>query len=166
MFLSNMNAKTSRAYLSWDDVEKLVEVLAEKIKESGFEPDYLIGVTVGGLVPLTLVANEMGIKQVTTVTAGSYKKDEQGDLTISCLPEVDLEGKKILLIDEIADSGQTLREVSRLIVKKYKPALLQSAVIVKKNNCPFEVDQFALETNDWVVFPWEKKEFPEFFTNH
>jgi len=151
--------------LSWGDVERLSEELGRKITESGFVPDYIIGITTGGIIPLGLLVKALGVKNILTVSVSSYEKNKQKELAITYLPEVDMEGRKILLVDEIADTGTTLNNISEALGERYKIGVLKTATIaVNKAKCAFWPDFFALaDESEWVVFPWEKKDFPEYF---
>lgn len=150
--MSNIN-------LSWQEIEAMVQKLAAEIKAAGFVPDRLIGITVGGLIPLALLAQEMDIRNVSTVSASSYKGKEQGPLRITNLPEVDLSGQKVLLVDEIADSGETLRQVSEALRNKCQANDLKTATLVlNEATCKFQPDfsAFSFPGDSWVAFPWEK----------
>lgn len=151
--------------LSWADVEKITDELAEKIKASGFTPDYIIGITTGGLIPLYFLAKKLSIEKILTLSATSYEKDQQKELKITYLPEVDLSGEKILLIDEIAETGTSLRGIVNAVKKKYQPGELKTATLgVNTDKCKFYPDFYILtEKGEWIVFPWEKEDFPEYF---
>jgi len=151
--------------LSWEDVEKAIDELADKIEASGFKPDYIVGVTTGGLIPLSLLAKKLQIDKILTVSASSYEKDKQKELKITYLPEIDLSNKKILLVDEIAETGTSLKGITQAITDKYKLKELKTATLgVNKDKCTFWPDFYVIvEQGDWVVFPWEKENFPEYF---
>ena len=149
------------AHLSWEDIADAVHKIGDRIKESGYEPDYLIGITLGGLVPLMLLAKQLKNRNVLTIAAQSYDGDKKRELEIRYLPDVDLKGKRVLLIDEVADSGDTLTAISKILHEKYSVGELKSAVVVYKNHSTFKPDFSLLSTDEWVVFPWEKAETPE-----
>lgn len=150
--------------ISWNEVEQAVENIAGQIKKDGFEADYIIGITTGGIVPLGLLVKELKMEKILTVSARSYEKEKQGNLDITYLPEVNLEGMRILLVDEIADTGETLRQVSQAITARYDVGEIKTAsLVVNKKNCNFLPNYFALPVDKWVVFPWDKEEFPEYF---
>src|SRR3989344_4110842 len=107
-----MKAKTRTTDLSWKQLERLVRKFANKIFPGSWKPQCLIGITVGGIIPLALLADEFGTKNIATVSARSYSKKRQGKLRITSLPEIDLRGKRVLLVDEIADRGTTLKRIS------------------------------------------------------
>jgi len=150
--------------ISWDEIEETIENLAVQIKKAGYEVDYIIGIASGGIVPLGLLAKKLGIKNILTVTARSYVGEKQEELKITYLPEVDLSGKKILLVDELVDSGQTLKKITQVIAEKYKPAQVKTATLaINKQNCNFQPDFFAIGSENWMVFPWEREDFPQYF---
>lgn len=152
--------------LSWADVEKITDELADKIKASGFKPDYIIGITTGGLIPLYFLTKKLGdIDNVLTITATSYDKDRKKDLKILYLPEVDLSGKKVLLVDEIVETGDTLKKISEILRDDYRVSELKTAMLgVNTDKCKFYPDFYVIEEKgEWIVFPWEKDDFPEYF---
>ena len=148
--------------ISWGEIEEATERLGTSISSSGFEPEFLIGITLGGLIPLTLLAKQLKIKDVLTIHAHSYEKTEKKDLLIKYPPNADLRGKRVLLVDEIADTGETLRAISKILTEEYG-AILKTAVLVRKKTCSFTPDFSVIETDAWVVFPWEKSESPLIF---
>lgn len=143
--------------LSWNDIEEAADVLGTQITTSVFRPEILVGITLGGLIPLTLIAKQLKIQEVLTIHAHSYDKKEKKELIIKYPPSADLRGKKVLLIDEIADTGDTLRAISKILTEEYG-AVLKTAVLVRKNSCTFATDFSAISTDEWIVFPWEKDE--------
>lgn len=152
--------------LTWEDIEKMTDELSDKIKASGFKPDYIIGITSGGLIPLYFFAKKLDdIDNVLTISATSYDKDRKKDLKILYLPKIDLSGKKVLLVDEIVETGDTLEKISDIILSQYKVGELKTVTLgVNTDKCKFYPDFYSLEEKGgWVVFPWEKDEFPEYF---
>ena len=142
--------------LSWDDIVDLGKQLASAVNASGFQPDAIVGIAIGGLVPATLLARALHVKDVTTITSRSYnEKDEQGELQISHVPR-DLEGKRVLLVDEIADSGKTLGAVAAILREKTGLKDLKTAVLVTNTkNCTLPADFSVMNVDRWVDFPWD-----------
>jgi uncharacterized protein len=143
--------------LSWDEVESAAEELANRIKESKFDPDCLIGVTTGGLFPLALLATRIKGKSIFTVTAKKVKDGDKETVTIANVPSFDLSGKAVLLIDEIAQSGETLNKMADAIKKECGVGILKTAALAANSDvCEFWPDYYVLEEEgDWIVFPWE-----------
>lgn len=152
--------------LSWNDIEKITGELAEKIKASGFNPDYIVGITTGGLIPLYFLTKKLNMDNILTVSASSYEKENQKELKITYLPEIDLKNKKVLLVDEITETGVSLKGVSDAIKSKYQLSELKTATLgVNKDKCKFYPDFYVvIEQGEWIVFPWEKDDFPEYFS--
>jgi len=73
---------------------------------------------------------------------------------------IDLRDKKILLVDEIVETGITLRKIVEMIKRKYNVSELKTATMgVNKDKCLFYPDYYVFfEQGEWVKFPWEKKE--------
>ena len=153
--------------LSWDDIDSISVELAKAIK-ADYKPDYIIGITTGGLIPLYFLVKELDIDNVLTVSATSYEAFKKKELKITYLPEIDLKDKKLLLVDEIAETGDSLKQVSVAIEKKYQPAELKTATLaVNTEKCEFYPDYYIEEEKgEWLVFPWEKEEFPEYPENN
>ena len=153
--------------LSWEDIDRITDELVIKIRESNFKPDYLVGITNGGLIPLYFLTKKLGdISEVFTVAATSYDKDRKKDLQILHVPSVDMTGKKVLLVDEITETGDTLNSVKEVLMEKCHPMEIKTVTLgVNIEKTKIYPDFYGVkESGDWVVFPWEKEDFPEYFT--
>ncbi len=151
--------------LTWDDIETMTDELARKIRASGFAPEYIIGITMGGLIPLFFLAKKLErVSNILTVSASSYDKNKKRDFRVSYLPNIDLSSKKVLLVDEISGTGGTLKEVSNILVRSYRIAELKTATLIVLKDSTYYPDWYGAEKqDDWIVFPWDKSEFPEYF---
>ncbi len=153
-------SKSEPVVLSWLRIEELAVELAKNVRAGGFTPDALVGIAVGGLVPLALLARELVVKEVVCITARSYSTSDntRGEVVISHLPEADLRGKRVLLVDEISDSGETLRAISDVLKSRYGVGELKSATLVMNSaHCLAPPDFSVLSVDAWVTFPWEEK---------
>ncbi len=141
--------------LSWEDINQIIDRLVDKIKRSDFSPDYLIGITTGGLIPLYFLAKKLDVDNVLTISI-----DKKSGTAIKHFPEVDLKNKTVLLIDEIAETGNSLKDVLDIITKKFSPRIIKAATLgINKDKCKFYPDFYVLiEQGEWIVFPWEKEE--------
>ena len=112
-----MKEKPNEIRISWARLEKLADVLVAQVTGSGFKPDHIIGISMGGLIPLALVARKLGIGSVSTVSASSYHENtkEKGEVVVTGFSDTFVRGKRILLVDEIADTGETLKAVSKIL---------------------------------------------------
>ena len=153
-----MEKKVREVHISWNKLEMLAAQLARTIEASGFKPDYVVGIAMGGLIPLALVADRLKVKRVATISARSYdeKTKKRGKLVISHVPQIKARGKKILLVDEIADTGETFKAVSEVLRDKCGAKNIKTAaIVVNTTHCRIPPDFSAMNVDKWVVFPWD-----------
>ena len=155
-----MNQEEKQIKISWERVEGLADALVRQVQASGFKPDHLVGISMGGLIPLALVAERLSIKSVSTVSASSYDETtkERGELIVSGFSDTAVRGKRVLLVDEIADTGKTLSVVTNILKDQCGARDVRTATLtVNKVHCLTHPDFAALEVNAWVEFPWDSK---------
>jgi len=159
-----MAESEGKLVVSWNELHALTEELTRKIVESGFVPDYIIAVSRGGLVPATIISHQLENKNLLSVKAEYYEFDNFAEKTRGTKPKPiiaqgfsqKITGKKILVIDEVLDTGATMKAVVRYLQKK-KPAELKVAVLHSKPWAKFKPDFEVQSTDRWVVYPWGKK---------
>ena len=152
-----------KRYVSWDEHAQLVERLAKKINESNWEFDHIICIARGGSLPGVLLSNLLD-KEIGTIHARSYKKDgtQQKNLVISdCIAmTIDVLGKRVLLVDDLVDSGNSLPKVKEHIYKMHPNVQeIKTAVLWYKDCSTYKPDYFAEATDKdaWIVLPFEKE---------
>ncbi|MDA4128337.1 MAG: phosphoribosyltransferase [Thaumarchaeota archaeon] len=143
--------------IDWTHYGDLVSDLTEAIKSSGQEFDLVIGIARGGIPVAMVIADQLGVS-VDIINVKSYigiaKRNKPK--IISTLTE-NVKGKKVLVVDDLVDEGDTMETVLSFL-KKARPAKLMTAVLFKKPWSRFDPD-FCLKVVDkWVVFPWEHGE--------
>lgn len=145
---------------SWEETENAVQSLSSQISETGFRPDILVGISRGGLVPARLFSDTLNVPLLYTIRISFYssvgKRKEKPEIT-QPLP-VDIAGKKIILIDDISDSGKSLALADEH-AKSLNSSTIKSATLHYKPTSIFKPDFFHAETTAWVVYPWEIEEF-------
>ena len=121
--------KVKKRYISWEEIETLVNILYDNILESDKEFDAVIGLPRGGLIPAVMLSHKTGIP---------YKLGYGTDYG------------NALVIDDICDSGKTLQHLEyKTAVLHYKPHT--SIIEPTFYACKFKSD-------DWIVYPWENKD--------
>ena len=155
MAIENIHFGKPERRLSWEEAHDAAQQLANKIRESGYIPDRLVGIAIGGLIPLALLAEELDIHDVTTISAKSYMGKSQGEVAVKTLPE-GVKDKKILLVDEVAETGATLQKVSEALQAQGVKEMRTSTLAINTATCTFKPDFYALGDDAWIVFPWEK----------
>ena len=143
-------------HVSWDQLHRDSRALAWRLDGTG--PDdgcwrALVAVTRGGLVPAMIVARELGIRTIDTVSVRSYDHQTQTQPTLLKAPDAELvrDGSGILVVDDLVDSGRTLGLVRRLW-----PRAHFATVYAKPAGRP-AVDTFVTEVSQdtWIFFPWD-----------
>ena len=142
---------TRKLKVSWKEIHKLSRALAQLLKSTGTW-DKIVAITRGGLIPAAIVAKELDIKIIDTVSIQSYNKKRRGKLNI--LKSSIVSKGTILLIDDIVDTGQTATTVTKMFPKAH------FASIYVQPSGKNRVDSFIKEIDGdiWVVFPWEPTE--------
>ena len=149
-------------YVSYDEYHNLIEKLAIKIFQSDWPFDTILCLARGGMRPGDILSRIFN-KPLAIMSTSSYRADTgtlQGELDIArfiTTPKGEIAGN-VLLVDDLADSGQTLNAVIHPLKNNYKPITeLRSAVIWTKGVSIFTPDYSVefLPTNPWIHQPFE-----------
>ncbi len=145
---------------SWQEAEEAVYSISQKIEDSGFRPDILVGISRGGLVPSRLFSDILDAPILYTIRISFYSsvgvRKEEPEVTQPL--SVDVSGRNILIVDDISDSGNSL-ELAEEYLMQSSPGSLKTATLHFKPGSCFRPDYFYAETSSWIVYPWEKEEF-------
>ena len=149
-------------YVSYDEYHNLIEKLAIKIHQSGWQFDTILCLARGGMRPGDILSRIFD-KPLAIMSTSSYRADAgttQGVLDLArfiTTPKGEIAGR-VLLVDDLADSGYTLNAVIHQLRNNYKPITeLRSAVIWTKGVSTFQADYSVelLPTNPWIHQPFE-----------
>jgi hypoxanthine phosphoribosyltransferase len=148
-------------YVSWDEYHLLIEKLAIKVHQSGWEFDQILCLARGGLRPGDVMSRVFD-KPLAIMATSSYRAESgtiQGRLDMAkyiTMPKGELAGR-VLLVDDLADSGVTLQAVVERL--RGMPAIreLRSGVLWVKGVSCYTPDYFveALPTSPWIHQPFE-----------
>ena len=145
--------------VSWADTSKLCEGLASSIVSAGFRPDMIVGISRGGLVPARILSDILGVRELFTIRVSFYTgvgKTATAPKIVQPLVER-LEGKKILLVDDVSDTGRSLI-VAKEHLREMGAKEVKVATLHFKPHSKFRPDFFVGETDAWLVYPWERHE--------
>jgi len=141
----------------WDLFGELCRALALKVARD-YQPDLVVGIARAGVIPGAVVAS------ILRVDFHSLKiSRKEGDAVVRARPAIlsaaptQAAGKRVLLVDEIATSGDTLR-LALAAVRDVRPAEVRTATSFARTS-GYKPDYFALETDATVIFPWDRKIF-------
>ena len=149
-------------YVSYDEYHNLIERLAVKIHQSGWEFDNILCLARGGMRPVDLLSRIFD-KPLAIMSTSSYRAGAgtvQGHLDVAryiTTPKGEIAGR-VLLVDDLADTGHTLNAVIDTLKDNYQPITeLRSAVIWTKGVSSFKPDYSVefLESNPWIHQPFE-----------
>ena len=157
---------SEKLIIDWKEYNKTVEKLAIQIDESGYKPNLLVGIMRGGAPMIDVLSRVFKLKCAYLAVesySGKGIEDEQGDIVFSREMSSIAKnmGGKILLCDDLSDTGITL-EKSIDWIKKYEPIKnkieeIKTATLWKKKKSTFEPDYCAvrLDHDPWIVQPFE-----------
>ena len=143
-------------HVSWDQLHRDARALAWRLDGKG--PDdgawkAVVGITRGGLVPAMIVARELDVRVVDTISVQSYSHQDQREARVTKSPQADLmgDGTGILIVDDLVDTGKTLE-----LVRSMYPNAHFATVYAKPSGKP-QVDSYITEVSQdtWIFFPWD-----------
>ena len=142
---------------SWRRVVRDSKTLSNLIKNSGYDPNIVVAVCRGGVVPARLMCDFLHIKDLTTIKVEHWGMvaTPTEKAVIKFPLYVDIRDKRVLLVDDITDTGDTLR-VSLEHLKEFEPKEIRTAVLIHKIISGFLPDYYVRKITQWrwVIFPW------------
>jgi xanthine phosphoribosyltransferase len=144
-------------HISWDQIHRDSRALAWRLDGNGPEEGgawkAVVAITRGGMAPAMIVARELDIRTVDTISVKSYDHQSQSSAEVLKSPDRAImgDGTGILVIDDLVDSGKTLQLVRELFPKAHF-----ATVYAKPKGRP-DVDTFITEVSQdtWIFFPWD-----------
>jgi hypoxanthine phosphoribosyltransferase len=145
-----------REILTWDEFGEAARTLAGDVLASGFRPDVVIAIARGGLLLAGAISYALGTKACGSINVEFYSGiDERLPEPVLHPPMLDapaLGGKRVLLVDDVSDSGRTLAKVLGLLTDE--GAEVRTATLYTKSHTVLAPDFDYRRTDDWIVFPW------------
>ncbi|MGV8846286.1 phosphoribosyltransferase [Tessaracoccus sp.] len=142
--------------LTWAELGEVTDSLARQVADSGFHPDVVIAIARGGLVIAGSITYALDVKLVDAINVEFYVDiNETRPDPILLAPMLDSESiadQKILVVDDVADSGRTLALVLKLL--RGFGADVRSAVLYHKPRSIVTPDFSWRQTDAWITFPW------------
>ncbi len=148
--------------LTWSDFDRAVRKIATGVRDESPPVDCIVGIARGGLVPAVALSNVLDVEDLRIVSVarnvGSGQYLEKRRPTVRWLfdPQ-EMRDKRVLVVDDVAGSGETLAEV-RAEIDEVGPERCRTAVLVRMLRGTSAPDLAAVELDDWVVFPWEDRD--------
>ena len=144
-------------HVSWDQMHRDSRALAWRLDKQGPGEDgawkAVVAITRGGMAPAMIVARELDVRTVDTISVQSYHHQSQGEAEVLKSPDAEMmgDGTGILVIDDLVDSGRTLE-----LVRDLYPNAHFATVYAKPKGEP-QVDTFitGVSQDTWIFFPWD-----------
>ncbi|RXW32778.1 phosphoribosyltransferase [Propioniciclava flava] len=145
-----------REILTWERFGEATRELAQQIVDSGYEPDVMLSITRGGLLPAGAIAYALDQKNIHIINVEFYTGvDERlpAPVFLPPLPATNyLDGRSVLIIDDVADTGETLRSVRNFCDEHASES--RTAVLYEKPRSLIACDYVWKRTDEWIAFPW------------
>ncbi|MGC4153669.1 MAG: phosphoribosyltransferase [Propionicimonas sp.] len=150
----------AREVLTWEGFGIAIRELAGQVVDDGFRPDLILSITRGGLVPTGAISYAMGIKNLHIINVEFYTGVGERLPMPVVLPPVPpgvlLSGQTVLIVDDVADTGETLRTVQEFCAEHVAEA--RTAVLYEKPQSAVKCDYVWKRTSEWISFPWSAEE--------
>ena len=143
--------------VAWEEAARLSRLLSHAIRASGYRPDLVVAIGRGGFVPARVVCDQLLLQMLTSMKIEHWGiAAEKKEKTVVRFPlSVDVKDLKVLIIDDITDTGETL-QVAVEYVEGGGPAEIRTGVLQHKFTSAFSPDYYAEYMDEWrwVIYPW------------
>ncbi len=140
--------RSMKEFISFEQICKDCKTLSEHIQ--AFGADKIVAISRGGLVPAAIIANLLNIRYVGSIALASYDEDKkQSDIVCLAQPNVEID-EKTVFIDDLYDRGQTYK-----YVKEHFPQAKVAVIYNKNKNAKLDFPAKFMDSDLWLVFPWE-----------
>lgn len=144
---------------TWSQIFDMLFSQVQKIQKHSYKPDVIIGIAKGGLISARILSDLLETPQLEIVQIEFYTDINQTQVkpVLKQPLNKNLSGKKALIVDDIADSGESLK-LAQTHLQEQGAKEIKTATLFKKPFSTVIPDFYEKQTSHWVVFPWETKE--------
>ena len=149
--------------VSWSEIEEWTNEVSSKMKGEGFAPEVVIGLTRGGWIPARLLCDIMNIKDLYAVKTEHWgvTATRDGNAKLAQKLSADVRGKRVLIMDDITDTGKSL-SLAVEHVRSLKPKSLRTGTLLHITHSLIEPNYYSVEIPaenwTWFIFPWNFNE--------
>lgn len=143
--------------VSWNAVHDLARLLARKVAASGYQPDIIVAIGRGGWVPGRILSDFLDQMNLTSFKIEHYRNTLKMKAARVRYPlAADVAGRHVLLVDDVADSGETFALALAHLNRRGAPSEVRSAVLHYKTSSPYVPDYYAKKVVKWrwIIYPW------------
>lgn len=143
--------------ITWDQCYQLARKLAWQVRVNHFDPEIIVAISRGGLMPARILSDHLNLFDLATLKVEHYHavhKEKSAKVRYPLTAEVG--GRRVLLVDDVSDSGDTFQVAIEHLFTRGEPASLRTAVLHHKRVSSFVPDYFAEEVVEWrwLIYPW------------
>jgi len=144
---------------TWEKIYELLLNLAQKIRRAKYRPEVIVGISRGGWPPARIMSDLLELSEMANVRTDFYlgPAETKGDPVLTQPVSMPVKGKRVLVVDDVADSGKSLALVKSHL-KEEGATEVKIATIYYKPWSIVEPEWFERKTTRWIIFPWERKE--------
>ncbi|WP_458699808.1 phosphoribosyltransferase [Sulfurospirillum sp. 1307] len=140
-------------FYSYDEFKTDVNLLAKEIKK--YEPDVILAVARGGMTLGHFLAEALEMRDLYSINSIHYEETRKLDtIDIFNIPDL-TKAKRVVIVDDIIDSGETMIEIKKVLADKYPHLDLKVASIYYKEKALLRPDFSAREATEWIEFFWD-----------
>ncbi len=144
---------------TWNQIYDMLLCQAQKIQNQPCKPDIIVAIARGGLVPARILTDLLEIPELGFIQIEFYTDINQTskEPTLKQTLTAQITHKKVLLVDDIADSGRSLK-LAKTLLQQLGAEEIKTATLYRKPQSTVTPDFYEKQTTNWVVFPWDTKE--------
>jgi hypothetical protein len=151
---------SDRETMTWDELGRGARQLAQAVADDGWTPDIVLAIARGGLLVAGAIGYALDVKNTFTMNVEFYTGiDERLEMPMILppVPElIDLEEARVLIADDVADTGRTLSLVKDFCAGKV--GQVRCAVLYEKPHSEVRCEYVWRRTDRWIDFPWSAQE--------
>ena len=150
--------RSSRCELiTWDYFYVLARRLALQIREASFQPEIIVAISRGGCIPARVICDYLDVFDLDVIKIEHYhgtRKEKHARLRYPL--SADITGKRVLLVDDVSDTGDSFETGIKHLLESGKPARLKTAVLHHKSVSSYSPDFNADVVHEWrwIIYPW------------
>lgn len=147
--------------VTWEEVYRLCRELARQLRATGAPIDLIVAIGRGGYIPGRLLSDMLGISDLTSLKIEHYRgAQKQREALVRYPLNADVTGRRLLLLDDVCDSGDTFAVAVEHLRQFGTPASLHTAAMHLKTVSEFVPDYYAGTISEWrwIIYPWAVNE--------
>jgi len=156
-----MTGKVRCEYISWGRFYNLSRSLSRTIYNSGFRPDIIVAIGRGGFMPSRVISDFLHVMNLTSFKIEHYRGTQKKPTALIRYPLArGVSGEKVLLVDDVCDTGDTFELASRHLQERMQPQEIRTAVLHYKKTSSFMPHYYASRMVKWrwIIYPWAAAE--------